>query len=130
MFKKNSISLLGVFGMILTLSSCYLGNPNNNNSGSDNKAPVLNDLVITNTDPSSITLQKPTFSTAGTPAPTVQAYIGLDGVISVSGSTVSDSLEGPVDISATGHQFTNLDSDTAYRIIVVAQNTEGYAVSR
>ena len=133
MSTKNLISLIGMFGIILTLSSCHLDNPsntNNNNSSGDSKAPVLDDLVITNTDSSSITLQKPTFSTAGNPAPTVQAYIGLNGTISVSGSTVSGSIQGPIDVSAGDNQFSSLSSSTDYHIVVVAQNTEGYSVKQ
>lgn len=93
-------------------------------------APVLNSLSITTSDSSSITLSQPTFSTAGNPSPTVSAYIGLNGTISVSGSTVSNSTAGPVDVSTGGTQFSSLSSNTSYRIIVVASNSAGYYVQQ
>jgi hypothetical protein len=93
-------------------------------------APILNDLVISSYDASSITLAKPTFSTAGSPTPTVQAYIGLSSTISVSGSTVSGSLQGPVDVSTGGKQFSGLSASTSYKVIVVAANSAGYSVQQ
>jgi len=90
----------------------------------------MNNLVVSSYDAASITVQQPTFSTTGNPTPTVQAYIGLDGTISVSGSTVSSSIQGPIDVSAGDYQFSSLSSNTAYRIIVVAQNDEGYSVKQ
>ncbi|OHD65483.1 MAG: hypothetical protein A2176_13190 [Spirochaetes bacterium RBG_13_51_14] len=91
--------------------------------------PVLNALAILVFDSSSITLAQPTFSTAGNPPPTVEAYIGVNGSISVAGSTVSGTiLEGPVDVSSGGYQFNSLSANTTYRIIVVAQNSTGYSV--
>ena len=91
-------------------------------------APVLKNLSISNYDGDTLTLAKPTFSTAGNPAPTVQAYIGLNGTIQVSGSTVTGSIEGPVDVSTGGHQFNGLSNGTSYKIIVVAANIAGYSV--
>ena len=93
-------------------------------------APVLNSLVISNHDSYSITLQHPTFSTAGNPTPTVNAYIGINGVITISGTTVTGSIQGPVDVSSGDYQFTGLDSNTNYKIIVVAQNSQGYSVKQ
>ena len=93
-------------------------------------APVLNSLSVSGYDASSITLAKPTFSTAGNPTPTVQAYIGLNGTITVSGSTVSNSLQGPVDVSSGGYQFSGLSASTSYKVIVVAANSAGYSVQQ
>ncbi|MEM7183555.1 MAG: hypothetical protein AAF518_21785 [Spirochaetota bacterium] len=93
-------------------------------------APVLNDLSISSTDLTSITLEQPTFATAGNPTPSVSAYIGIDGTISVSGSTISNSIEGPVDVASGSYQFASLTANTSYRIIVVAENTEGYSVKQ
>jgi len=93
-------------------------------------APVLNSLVISNHDSSSITLQHPTFSTAGNPTPTVQAYVGVNGTISVSGSTVSNYIQGPIDVSSGDYQFTGLNSATGYEIIVVAENNQSYSVKQ
>jgi hypothetical protein len=90
--------------------------------------PVLNSLSISTYDDVSISIAKPTFSTAGSPTPTVQAYIGLTGTISFSGSSVSNSLQGPIDVSTGGCQFTSLSSSTSYTIIVVAKNSAGYSV--
>jgi hypothetical protein len=91
-------------------------------------APVLNDLRLTSTYETFITLARPTFSVAGNPLPTVYAYIGPIGLISVSGSVVSGSTEGPVDVSAGGYTFNRLTRNTNYHIIVVASNSEGYSV--
>ncbi len=91
-------------------------------------APVLNALALTTFDNTSITLTQPTHSTAGNPTPTVRAYIGLDGTISVAGSIVSNYTDGPYDVSASAHQFTNLAQNTAYRIYVVSQNAIGFDV--
>ncbi len=94
-------------------------------------APVMNALVTSGVTATEITIDQPTFSTAGNPLPPVQtreAYIGLDGVISVTGSTVNFSTDGPYDVSGGNHQFTGLLQNTSYRIIVVAQNSSGYSV--
>jgi hypothetical protein len=93
-------------------------------------SPVLNNLSISGFDATSITLARPTFSTAGNPAPTVNAYIGVSGSISVFGSTVSGSLQGPIDVSTGGHQFSGLSFVTSYKVIVVAQNSVGYSVEQ
>jgi hypothetical protein len=93
-------------------------------------APVLNSLSISASDSSSITLAKPTFSTTGNPTPTVQAYIGAGSSISVSGKTVSGSLQGPIDVSSGSYQFSGLSANTSYKIIVVAANSAGYSVQQ
>ncbi len=93
-------------------------------------APVMNNLVITASDLSSITLGQPTFSTAGNPIPVVRAYIGIDGTITVSGSTVSNSTQGPVSVATSTCQFSSLSTNTTYRIIVVAENSQGYSVKQ
>ena len=100
------------------------------NQSTSTAAPVLNSLAISGYDASSITLAKPTLSTAGNPTPTVQAYIGLNGTISVSGSTVSGSLQGPIDVSLGGRQFSGLSASTSYKVIVVAANSAGYSVQQ
>ncbi len=87
--------------------------------------PVLNDLAIENFDSSSITLERPTFSVAGNPVPTVYAYLGREGTIAVTGNTVSNSLEGPINVSSGGYQFSGLDDNSSYKIIVVSENDEG-----
>ena len=73
---------------------------------------VLNDISIGSIDETSITLNQPTFSTAGNPAPTVNAYIGLNDTISATGSIVNDHIEGPIDVSTEGYQFKDLDVNT------------------
>ena len=93
-------------------------------------APVMNPLALSAVGPTSITLAQPNFSIAGNPSPTVSAYIGLDGTISVSGTTVSGSQQGPVDVSTTWCQFNGLAASLTYRIIVVAVNTSGYSVQQ
>jgi hypothetical protein len=92
-------------------------------------SPVLNPLAITATDSSSITLAQPTLLSYGNPTPTVVAFIGIDGVISLSGPTVSNSLTS-VDVSAGGYTFNGLAGNQTYRIIVVAQNSSGYSVGQ
>jgi len=88
-------------------------------------APVLEDLVISSSDHEQITLSQPSFSTDGNPAPTVKAHIGVNSSISISGVTVTGSSEGDIDVSGSGHTFSSLDATTSYRIIVVAENSEG-----
>ncbi len=93
--------------------------------------PVLENLVITATDSSSITLEQPNLFSTGNPMPTVQAYIGADGLITITGSTVGGIItEGPVDVSAGPYTFNGLAGNTVYRIIVVAENSSGYSVSQ
>jgi hypothetical protein len=115
--------------LAISLTACYLKTPWRP-APFGNKAPVLDSLVIADSDSASITLAQPTFSTAGKPVPTVDAYIGLNGTISVSGSTLTGSIQGPVDVSEGGYQFSGLNSDTSYRIIVVAKNSVGYSVQQ
>jgi hypothetical protein len=94
------LSMLVIIFMIAFFLSCE-----DDASTSSITPPVLNNLVIGNTDSVSITLNQPTFSTTGNPAPTVKAYIGLDGTISVSGNIVSNSIEGDVDVSSGSYLF-------------------------
>jgi hypothetical protein len=91
-------------------------------------APVLNDLSLKAFSSRTITIDQPAFATAGYPVPTVEAYIGATGMISVDGSAVSGSTEGPVDVSKTGYQFKGLTTGAGYDIIVVAKNKAGYSV--
>ncbi|MBP7738780.1 MAG: hypothetical protein KA369_22595 [Spirochaetes bacterium] len=90
--------------------------------------PVLNYLVISATNNTSITLSQPTLARSVSTAPTIIAYIGFEGIISISGTTVSGYEEGPVDVSSGAYTFNSLTSSTTYRIIVVAQNSAGYSV--
>ncbi len=91
-------------------------------------APVMNALALSGVTETEITIDQPTFSTAGNPAPTVLAYLGLDGTISVAGSIVSNYTDGPYDVSGGSHQFTGLVPGTPYRVYVVAQNVLGFDV--
>ncbi len=91
-------------------------------------APVLDNLNVSATDTSSVTIAQPTFLTVGNPLASVQAFIGFDGQISVNGGNVQNALQGPVDVSLGGHQFASLIPGTAYRVIVVAQNSVGISV--
>jgi hypothetical protein len=93
-------------------------------------APVMNDLSIQTYDDTSITINRPTFSVAGNPSSSVLGYIGLENDISVSGTTVSGYMAGPVDLSAGGFQFSGLTSETDYRIIVIAYNSKGHSVKQ
>jgi hypothetical protein len=94
-------------------------------------APVLNPLVISATDASSITLAQPTMLSYVNPVPTVQAYLGEDSLITITGSTVGGTIEeGPIDVSAGPYTFNGLAGNTSYRIIVVAQNSSGYSVQQ
>jgi hypothetical protein len=70
----------------------------------------------------------PTFATAGYPVPTVEAYIGTTGTITVDGNSVTESSEGPVDVSKDGCQFKGLVTGASYDIIVVARNSAGSSV--
>ncbi len=94
-------------------------------------SPVLNSLTITGVANTQIDLAMPSLSSRGNPAPTVDAWIGLAGgatPITITGTTVSNSLQGPIDVSASPYSFTGLSPSTIYRIIVLAQNSNGYSV--
>jgi len=109
--KSNSLSQL-VYGLFFTTT------------------PALNPLGITAVSSTSITLAQPTLFTSGNPFPTIQAYIGPDGLITITGSTVGGAItEGPVDVSAGPYTFNGLAGNTVYRIYVVAQNSSGYSVA-
>jgi len=91
------------------------------------QAPILNGLTIASTDSTSIAIQQPTFATAGNPLPTVEAYIGINGSITVSGDTVMDYLQGPVDVASSGCQFTDLSPNGNYTVVVIAKNSAGFS---
>jgi hypothetical protein len=93
-------------------------------------APALRPLALEAVDGTSATLAEPAFATAGNPAPSVQAYIGVQGTITVAGTTVSGSLQGPIDVASASHRFAGLEPFTEYEIVVVAQNTEGSSVQQ
>ena len=59
-----------------------------------NPAPVLSPLIISATTATDITLAQPVLSNAGTPPVTLEAFIGLSGTISLSGSIVNGALQG------------------------------------
>ena len=86
---------------------------------------MLNPLRILNTATDRIELARPSFSTAGSPTPTVRAYIGLNGYIVVNGGTVNNALTGPINVATGGAVFSGLTGNTSYRIIVVAENAGG-----
>jgi hypothetical protein len=91
-------------------------------------APKLNDLALKGTSSQTITINLPTLATKGDPAPSVDAFIGTTGAITVNGSTVTGSSEGPVDVSKAGYQFKGLTTGQPYNIIVIAKNSSGYSV--
>ncbi len=91
-------------------------------------APVLNNLSITETNINYLILTKPTLSIVGNPTPTINAYIGIDGNISITGNTVNNSIQGPVDVSTNDRFFGSLTGNTSYKIIVIAENSKGYSV--
>ncbi|MBP7738618.1 MAG: hypothetical protein KA369_21770, partial [Spirochaetes bacterium] len=99
-------------------------------------APVLNPLSISGTTSTSITLVDPSFYNPGNPATapdqTRTAYIGYNGIISVDYNTglVTNDL-GSVDLYTTtplDYPFVGLTPNTAYRIIVVAENASGFTI--
>ena len=91
-------------------------------------APLLNDLSVKAFSSRTITIEFPTFVTKGDPVPLVEAYIGTTGDITVDGSTVTGSSEGPVDVSKSDYQFMGLTTGTSYDIIVIAKNKAGSSV--
>lgn len=119
-------ALTGIF--ILTACSDMMSIANKRSMPFMLAAPVMNDLTLSATDSDSITLARPDVAAPGFPAPAVQAYVGLDGNISVSGTTVTNFLGGPFDVSGEGCRFSGLIPRKKYRIIVVAQNSVGYDV--
>jgi len=141
-FSRTSCISAILLTLCISLATCSPYNPTANSlpelavfdltSGTQAllSAPILNALVIASTTSTSITLAQPTFATNGNPSPTVQAYIGLNGTISATGSAVTGSIQGPVDVSSAGCQFSSLSVSTSYVIVVVAQNTLGYSVQQ
>ncbi|MBN2161153.1 MAG: hypothetical protein JW807_17330 [Spirochaetes bacterium] len=93
-------------------------------------APVLNTLSIEAHDAASVTLARPTFENPGDPEPSVTAYIGEAFLMNVEGDTVSNYIEGPVDVSGGNYRFAGLDPGKDYSIIVVAKNISGSSVRR
>jgi hypothetical protein len=93
-------------------------------------APVIGWIYTAVSADDSITLAPPLYSVVGTPAPTVLAYLGVDGVIAVNGTVVTGYVRGPVAMSDSDHTFVDLPSATRYRIIVVAQNAAGYSIAQ
>ena len=94
----------------------------------DMNPPILNSLSTGTIDKNSIGLNQPTFTITGKPTPTVEAYIGLDGVITTSGNIITNYFLGPLDVSANSCLFNLLNVYTGYRIIVVAENSMGYSI--
>ncbi len=93
-------------------------------------SPVLNDLVIAGFDSGSVSLEKPAFSCSGNPLPSVNAYIGKTGTITVTGKNVTGAVQGPVNVASGGYMFHSLSVNTAYTVVVVAENSAGYSVKR
>ncbi len=115
-----------IFLASLTLYACGGGGGGSSSNNTD--IPVLDSLIVTGTGSDFIEIQSPEFTNEGSPSPSVQAYIGLDGTITASGSTVSNYTQGPVNVSSSGCRFSGLSANTTYKIYVVASNTEGYSV--
>ncbi len=134
-----------IFNIFLMLSCCISGCFDNNSYDKYKKikrvsdlisffdylpsAPVLNDLVITATNSSSITLAQPTLKKTGNPQPRVIAYIGEDNKITITDNIVENYI-WTNDVSYWGSKFNELKSNTVYRIIVIAYNDAGYSVQQ
>ena len=118
--NRNYIKSIGIM-MCFTLAIFLV-------PGCKSIAPVLNDLSVKGFSSRTITIDMPTLLTKGDPVPTVEAYIGTTGGITVDGSTVTGSTEGPVDVSKSGYQFKGLTTGIGYDIIVIAKNKGGFSV--
>ncbi len=82
-------------------------------------------------DSNSILLAPPVLISGWLPAPTITAYIGEDGTIQVSGTTVTGAIKTAVmNEAAGGYLFDNLTMGVTHRIIVVAQNALGASVQQ
>lgn len=95
-------------------------------------APILNDLVISYYDSISVSFAQPTFSNSPNPGPTLNAYIGYYGTISVSGSTVSNYLQTLNLGSGGGFSFSGLSlapMGQSLIVVVTAVNSQGYDVA-
>lgn len=88
----------------------------------------LNDLRISNFGEKLVEIEKPTFKGGCPDGTIVKAYIGEEFDIKVDDKTVSNYLEGNIDVSTAGYVFDNLDTEKNYKIIVVASNKEKYSV--
>jgi len=93
----------------------------------DPVAPILAPLEISDFTDTSLFLAPPSFTRAGTPNPTVEAWIGLEGTITATDEVVTNALQGPYDVSSVGHDFIALDTNQNYGIFVVATNSAGYS---
>jgi len=94
--------------------------------------PVLAGLSA-QSDSNSILLAPPLLISGWVPASTITAYIGVDGTIQVSGTTVTNASKPAVmnvNEAARGYLFDELTMDETYRIIVVAQNALGASVQQ
>ncbi|HRS79465.1 MAG TPA: hypothetical protein P5115_20160, partial [Spirochaetota bacterium] len=93
-------------------------------------APLLAPLTLASVTNTNIRLAMVSYTRTGNPVPaTADAYIGLDGTISVDYSTgaVSNEISGPFDVDSTFHDFP-VGASTTYRIIVVASNASGVSI--
>ena len=116
---------------LLFFSGCDIEKNDNGDNGNKNQTdiyvPYLNDISIGSYGADYVTLSKPTFLNSNNNMIYVQAYIGEDGLITISGDTVNKYLEGTIDVSSSDHTFKNLSPDKNYRIIVIAKNNIGYS---
>jgi hypothetical protein len=128
-YQFSGLSENTTYRVIVVAKNSYGNSSRQILQGTGGMAPVLRSLYITSTTNNSITLGTPYFSTAGNPAPQVDAYIGPDGLITVTGQTVGGTISA-LQVPFTGAAFTGLATNTTYRIIVVAHNTGGYSVEQ
>lgn len=122
---RNNPKLAGLSGALLR---CVAG-------ATPPAAPQFTDLRVWYAQPDRIAVFIPSYVDATLPAPTKLAYIGVDGTISVSGTTVTNALIGPIDLGALGppvpytYLFEGLSAVTDYRVVIVAESALGSSVA-
>lgn len=118
---------------LISLAGCSKNSGSESSVGSAQQesaselAQQIGSLTIAAYGPDYITLKHQGDSSAVQAAmPTLlQAYIGINGKIAVRGSTVENSVAGPVDLASGSCTFRGLEPDQSYRIIVIAKNDAG-----
>lgn len=130
---KKSVYLLSII-LVLFIAAFFAGCGGGGGGGSDasigeeptDSIPIMKELVLGPATDTSISLEKPTLISVTSSAPTFKAYIGLDGVMVVSGKNILNQLQGPIDVTNSGCIFSNLDPNKLYVLAVIAENKVGF----
>ena len=89
-------------------------------------APVLSNLRVSASS-STLTLSAPAFQDEGNPKPTVEAFYAVSGVMGDDAPDVSRGERWEINLSGDT-TLSGLQVDTAYQIVVVAENELGRSI--